>query len=151
MPETTVIPFQPKLPQILPTIEGNVDYRDFREHLLLIDQLLVTSGLEDQALEQDLQRAAQQGITLSAKAQQNRQLHCRRALRCNMARILMKEDYRGFATRLADSPLLQHFCGISELGVIKVPAKSTLQRYQASGLGSAFKIKIHSGGRRMRP
>jgi hypothetical protein len=129
MPETTVIPFQPKLPQILPTIEGNVDYRDFREQLLLIDQLLVTSGLEDQALEQDLQRAAQQGITLSAKAQQNRQLHCRRALRCNMARILMKEDYRGFATRLADSPLLQHFCGISELGVIKVPAKSTLQRY----------------------
>jgi hypothetical protein len=33
------------------------------------------------------------------------------------------------ATRLADSPLLQHFCGIGEVDRVRVPAKSTLQRY----------------------
>src|SRR3989442_1213554 len=31
--------------------------------------------------------------------------------------------------RLADSPLLQHFCGLSTLACVTVPAKSTLQRY----------------------
>jgi hypothetical protein len=31
--------------------------------------------------------------------------------------------------RLADSPLFQHFCGLSELDRIQVPSKSTLQRY----------------------
>jgi hypothetical protein len=129
MPNTTVIPFQPKLPLILPTIEGNVDYRDFRDQLLRIDELLITGGLEDQLLEKDIQRLTDKGRQLSAKAQQNRQMHCRRAIRCNIARILIQEDCRGFATRLADSPLLQHFCAISELGVIKVPGKSTIQRY----------------------
>ena len=34
-----------------------------------------------------------------------------------------------FAARLADSPLLQHFCSLDELGCVKVPSKSTLQRY----------------------
>jgi hypothetical protein len=30
MQRATIIPFQPQLPQVLPTIEGNVDYRDLR-------------------------------------------------------------------------------------------------------------------------
>jgi hypothetical protein len=50
-------------------------------------------------------------------------------LRCNIARALIQEDYRGFAARLADSPLLQYFCGVSELPCITVPSKSTLERY----------------------
>jgi hypothetical protein len=66
---------------------------------------------------------------VAARAQQNRQLHCRRALRCNLARGLIQEDYRGFAARLADSPLLQYFCGLSEVLCITVPSKSTLERY----------------------
>ena len=66
---------------------------------------------------------------MSAKAQQNHQFHARRALRCNLARRLIQEDYRGFAVRLADSPLLQFFCGISEVDRVVVPSKSTLQRY----------------------
>ncbi|HEV2210258.1 MAG TPA: hypothetical protein VG167_15885, partial [Verrucomicrobiae bacterium] len=66
---------------------------------------------------------------VSAKAQRAHQLHSQRALRCNIARTLLAEDYRGFAARLADSPLLQHFCMVSQVDVVKVPAKSTLQRY----------------------
>jgi hypothetical protein len=50
-------------------------------------------------------------------------------LRCNIARDLLHEDYRGFAARLADSPLLQFFCGIDEMDRVRVPSKSTLQRY----------------------
>ena len=124
-----IIPFELPLPKVLPTIEGNVDYRTLRDQLLQIDQILVRSGLEDQLIAADLEQWLQGRSSVSAKAQQNRQLHSRRALRCNIARDLLKEDYRGFAARLADSPLLQFFCGVAELDLVQVPSKSTLQRY----------------------
>ena len=129
MAAANMIPFERPLPHILPTIEGNVDYRDFRDQLLRIHQLLVQSGLETQLLEADLQRWLPRQKRVSAKAQQNHQVHARRALRCNLARLLIHEDYRGFAARLADSPLLQFFCAVSEVDRVVVPSKSTLQRY----------------------
>jgi len=129
MPNAIIIPFELPLPQVLPTIEGNVDYRQLRDQLLRLDALLLTSGLETRLMEQDLTRWLGQRKQVGAKAQQNRQRHCRRALRCNLARALLAEDYRGFAARLADSPLLQWFCGVSELPCITVPSKSTLERY----------------------
>ena len=56
MPDATIIPFELPLPQVLPTIEGNVDYRQFRDRFLHIDQLLRESGLETRLLESDLRR-----------------------------------------------------------------------------------------------
>ena len=129
MPAITMIPFELPLPLILPTIEGNVDYRDFRDQLLRMDSLLVQSDLETQMIEADLQRWLARQKRVSAQAQQRHQVHARRALRCNIARLLLPEDYRGFAVRLADSPLLQFFCGLGEVDRVVVPSKSTLQRY----------------------
>ena len=129
MPATNIIPFALPLPVILPTIEGNVDYRDLRDQLLGIDALLVKSGLETQLIQADLKRWLAGQKHPSAKAQQKHQLHARRALRCNIARLLLGENFRDFAARLADSPLLQYFCGISEVDRVVVPAKSTLHRY----------------------
>lgn len=129
MPDATIIPFELPLPQVLPTIEGNVDYRQLRDQLLRIDSLFLSSGLETRLMQKDLTRWLGKRKRTGAKAQQNRQRHGRRALRCNLARLLLQEDYRGFAARLADSPLLQYFCGVSELPCITVPSKSTLERY----------------------
>lgn len=129
MAAANIIPFELPLPLILPTIEGNVDYRDFRDQLLRIDSLLVQGELETQMIQADLQRWLARQKRVSAKAQQQHQCHARRALRCNIARILIQEDYRGFAARMADSPLLQFFCGLSEVDRVVVPSKSTLQRY----------------------
>jgi hypothetical protein len=129
MPDTTIIPFELPLPQVLPTIEGNVDYRELRDQLRRIDSLLLTSGLETRLMEKDLARWLGQRKRVGGTAQQNRQRHGCRALRCNLARLLMAEDYRGFAARLADSPLLQWFCGVNQLPCITVPSKSTLERY----------------------
>ena len=123
-----LIPFQPVLPPVVSTLEGNVDYRTFRDQLDYIDQQLSTSGLENQFLEADLQKWSQNRNPTPRELQQ-RELHSRRALRCNIARMLLNEDFRGFATRLPDSLLLQRFCGLSTLGPFKAPAKSTLQRY----------------------
>jgi len=126
----TIIPFELHLPVSLPTIEGNVDYLGLRRQLSRIDQLLIDSGLETALVEKSLESwLGQKTKPPSAKAQRNYQTHCRRALRCNISRLLLQEDFRGFAARLADSPLLQFFCGLNELGTIRVPAKSTLQRY----------------------
>ena len=126
----TIIPFELHLPPILPTIEGNVDYRDLRQQLLRLDELLRVSGMETTLVESALARwlGAKQKPP-SAKAQKTYQTHCCRALRCNIGRILLQEDFRGFAARLADSPLLQFFCGLDQLGTVRIPAKSTLQRY----------------------
>ena len=157
MSAAIIIPFQPALPQVLPTIEGNVDYRQWRDQLLHIDALLIESGLETQFLETDLRRWLGRRKKLSAPAQQNHQLHSQRALRCNIARTLLGEDYRGFAVRLADSPLLQHFCRISRIDLVKVPSKSTIQRYdqwwpqaevrpliyQLLALGAAAPAQLH--------
>jgi IS5 family transposase len=129
MSAANIIPFELPLPQILPTIEGNVDYRDLRNQLLRVSALLVQSELETQMIDADLRRWLAGQKQVSAKAQQNHQLHAQRALRCNIAWLLLKEQYRGFAARLADSPLLQFFCGISEVDRVVVPSKSTLQRY----------------------
>jgi hypothetical protein len=57
------------------------------------------------------------------------QEHSIRALRCTIARTLLGGSFRDFAARLADSPLLQWFCQVGQLDRVKVPAKSTLQRY----------------------
>lgn len=143
MQRATIIPVQPQLPQVLPTIEGNVDYRELRDQLLFMDQMLVISDLESQMIECDLQRWIGGCKNVGAKAQENRQIHSRRALRCNIARLLLQHDYREFATRFADSPLLQYFCGISQVDRIKVPSKSTLERYDKWWPESEVRQVIH--------
>jgi hypothetical protein len=128
-----IIPFPQPLPVLLPTVEGNVDYTQFRHQLQRMDQLLHDSGLETRFLELSLQdwqrRAGPKAAPLKPKAQQRFQEHSRRALRCNLPRTLMQEDFRGLAARLADSPLLQWFCGVSQVDRVKVPSKSALERY----------------------
>src|SRR5437867_9957094 len=126
-----ILPIQQLLQRPLPTIEGNVDYQRLRTQLIRIDQLLVQSGIEEQFVAATLESrtASSPFQKLSAKAQRKIQIHARRALRCNIARTLMMEDFRGFAIRLADSPLFQHFCGLGQLDRVQVPSKSTLQRY----------------------
>jgi len=143
MNSAIIIPFQPPLPQVLPTIEGNLDYRLFRDNLRQIDALLGQSGLETQLVEAELQRWLSAHKKVSPSAQRLHQLHSHRALRCNLARQLLGEDYRGFAARLADSSLLQYFCGLSEVDSVKVPSKSTLQRYDLWWTEAEVRQVIH--------
>lgn len=127
----TLLPFQPSLRPALPTIEGNVDYREFRDELSRIDQIL-RSGLEQTFVLAATQHWLAQSPSpekISPAQLASYQAHSRRALRCNLARTYLKESYRNFAAHLGDSPLLQRFCLLDEIDVIKIPAKSTLQRY----------------------
>lgn len=126
-----IIPFELHLQPALPTVLGNVDYHQLRQQFQRIDELLIHSGLETQFIQGcfaqwQAECAPRQP---SAKAQLRFQEQSRCALRCNIARILMGENFRSFAVRLADSPLLQSFCGMSRLDKIRVPSKSALERY----------------------
>ena len=127
-----IIPFQPPLQPALPTVEGNVDYRRFRDELGRIDEIL-RSGLEQDfvlaATEHWVAQGPRPPEKISAAQLARHQTHSRRALRCNVARTYLQESYRDFAAHLGDSPVLQRFCLLDELDVIQVPAKSSLQRY----------------------
>jgi IS5 family transposase len=125
----TLIPLPQALQPRLPTIEGNVDYRKMRDELLRIDQLLVQSGLEQQFISDGLEAWLADGQSRSPKAQLQYQIQSQRALRCNILRTYLNEDFRGLAARLADSPLFQHFCQLAQIDKVVIPAKSTLQRY----------------------
>src|SRR5947209_6840221 len=114
-----IIPFPLPLTPPLRTIEGNVDYRKLRDELQRIDQLLIQSGLEQKFIRLSLEGWLTRGQFLPgqapAKGQLNFQIQSRQALRCNVMRTYLQDDFRGFAARLADSPLLQQFCGLGEL------------------------------------
>ena len=128
----TIIPFQPSLRPSLPTVEGNVDYRKFRDELLRIDHILIC-GPEQQfvaaATEQWIAQSQSAHEQIAASTLERYQTHCRQALRCNIVRTYLQESHRDFAAHLADSPLLQRFCLLDQIDIIKVPAKSSLQRY----------------------
>src|SRR2546425_8867448 len=53
-----------------------------------------------------------------AKAQRKIQIHARRALRCNLVRTLIMEDFRGFAIRLADSRSEEHTSELQSLAYL---------------------------------
>src|SRR5213593_2184620 len=129
---SNIIPFPQPLSPVLPTVEGNVDYDQLRHQLHRMDQLVRDSGVETQFIKaslQDWQQRTGPQAVMKPKAQQHFQEHSRRALRCNMIRDLFQEGYRSLAARLADSPLLQWFVGLAQVDKVKVPSKSTLERY----------------------
>jgi hypothetical protein len=125
-----IIPFPEELRPRLPTIEGNVDYHTLREGLHQIDALLRQSGVEEDFVRRSLDRWIQAGEGEPSAAEQTRfQQRSRRALRCNILRTLLQEDFRGFSVQLAGNPLYQWFCTIDALDVVRVPSKSELQRF----------------------
>src|SRR5712671_4398681 len=100
----TIIPFQPSLRPSLPTVEGNVDYRKFRDELLRIDHILIC-GPEQQfvaaATEQWIAQSQSAHEQIAASTLERYQTHCRQALRCNIVRTYLQESHRDFAAHLA--------------------------------------------------
>ena len=128
-PAAAILPFQPTLCPALPVVLGNVDYQVFEFQLRRMDQLLIASGVEKSFVEQCLARYDQQFPAAATKTRQRQQPHSFRALRCNVLRGLLGEEYRGLSRRLAECPLFRWFCGLEELAAVRVPGKSTLQDY----------------------
>ena len=128
-PAAAILPFQPTLCPALPVVLGNVDYQDFEFQLHRMDQLLIASGVGKSFVAQSLARFDLQFPAATPKSRARHQRHSYRALRGNVLRGLLGEDYRGMSRRLAEGPLFRWFCGLEELAAVRVPGKSTLQDY----------------------
>jgi len=126
-PAITFIPCEMHFRPVLPTIEGNVDYLTLRGQLTTMDELLRTSGVENEFVRRSLKhwvktlsQSKVEQIELSGegkcgvirledliggKQQARFREHSIRALRCTIARTLLWGSFRDFAARMADSPL----------------------------------------------
>jgi hypothetical protein len=136
----SIIAFQPELSPALPEVIGNVDYLEFKKTLKRIDGILILTGIEERYVEGRLDEYDKEQ---AEKAEKNKRparkltgknlerfvKHSVQALRCQLARELTGEGFRPFSCRLADSPLFQWFCRIDRFDKVRVPTKSSLDRY----------------------
>lgn len=133
MEEAMILSTQQRFRPSLPTVMGNVDYKELERQLKHIDEILIVSGAEKDFIERSLRHWSSQIKKplemIKEKSRLTFQKHTQRALRCNIARTLMGDSFRDFSCQLAGWPLLQWFCDVDSWGAVKVPAKSTLQRY----------------------
>lgn len=121
--------YQPALRPALPCVYGPLDYREQRTLFQRIDSILSASGLEEQFIRLTLiERKIDTGSATVARLERFAKYSVL-ALRANIARTLTGLDHRDFATRLADSPLLQWFLRVGEMGSIKTFSKSTSDRF----------------------
>jgi hypothetical protein len=129
------IPLQLELSPELPNVYGTLDYREFRDTLIKINEILVNSCLEDRLVSEALDQYLIENELNPSKFYNSKQavLHYKKlkyALRCNIARHLTGESYRLFSIRLADSELFQWFTSIAAFASRKAISKSSLERYE---------------------
>jgi len=129
------VTLQLDLSPAVPNVYGNLDYREFRDTLIKIDEILIKSGFEDKLITETLDQYLVENELNPAKFYNSKRASFdykkfKYAFRCNIARHLIGESYRLFSIRLTDSELLQWFTGISAFSSRKAASKSSLERYE---------------------
>lgn len=157
------INYQPSLEFIFPVRRGCREFEQWRKMLDRIDEILLESRIQaefvrlyiDEYVRNMEQRARLQGKhprKLTARDINKIRKLAVRALRCTLARYFTGESLRDFSVRLADSVQLQKFCGYATLDVVRLPGKSTLQRFEKSVPESVVrKVVDHLNGKACDP
>jgi hypothetical protein len=130
------IALQTELSYPIPEIPDHKEYFEYRCLLERIDEILKQSGLDLEFaadhLEKVISQREEDGKTkeLSGKQIDRLTRYAVQAYRCTMTGILLDRSYRELSVILAESHLLQKFCTIARIdGTLKIPTKSTLQRF----------------------
>ena len=140
LPLPELVPEQEHLTIDVPTVYGPIEFREWKQQLERIHEILGLGGVEQMFQQLSLarrndeeQRAAEAAKrpfrSLSAAEQASCQRLSSQVLRCNVARTLTGESFRDFGCRLAESTLLQWFCRLDRIDAVRIPGKSALQRY----------------------
>ncbi len=140
LPLPELVPEQEHLRGYVATVLGNIEYREWKQQLERIHELLDLSRMEETFQRVSLARwneeeqlAAERENRpfrkLSPVKQASYQRRCSQALRCNVARSLTGDSFRDFGCRLSESALLQWFCKLDRIDTVRIPSKSLLQRY----------------------
>ena len=135
-----LVPEQEHLRGYVATVLGNIEYREWKQQLERIHELLDLSRMEEifQRLslarrnEEEQRRSEKENRPfrkLSPMKQASYQRRCSQALRCNLAQSLTGDSFRDFGCRLSESALLQWFCKLDRIDTVRIPSKSALQRY----------------------
>jgi hypothetical protein len=106
-----------------------LDYREQRTIFERIDSILTSSGLEQEFINLMLVEHEIDTQAATAKRLERFVRFSVLALRSNIARSLTGLGHREFCFRLADSPLLQWFLEVGEMGSIKAFSNSTSDRF----------------------
>lgn len=142
--------FRPRVPVVV----GNVEYQQYEAQLRRMDEILTQSGLAKEIVKQGMEtwiqrlrtEAKEEGRRFrepNARQLERMQRVCRQAFRCNLGRQMIGKEYRFFSLQLAQSSLLQWFCQIDRLEQIRVPSKSTLERYDKMMPESQVREWVH--------
>lgn len=123
------ITYQPFLRPVLPHVIGPKEYRQERALFIRIDEILTTSGLENEFIARSMDHCGFAPANESVKRIDSFSRKCVLALRGNIARHFKGMDHRDFCIRLADSPLLQWFLQIGRIDKVKAYAKSSSDRF----------------------
>jgi hypothetical protein len=98
-----------------------------------MEELLVKGGAEREFIERSMKQYIASAVPAGTRVNKSRLLsHQARsaiALRSMVLMSILGEDFRGMSRRLAECQLFRYFCGLECIGDIRVPSKSTLQKY----------------------
>lgn len=124
------ISFQRELSLNIPKVVNNKDYQIYKNLLTRINEILCITGVDLDFAEQYVNMFSEGDIKkLTTKQIKKYSKYGITALRCMIVKNLTGLGFRELSVRLAESSLLQWFCNLENLDVVKVPSKSQLQRY----------------------
>jgi len=138
----TILPIQGRFDKDIPEDSGNAEYRQERELLIAIHDIISLGGLERPVIEHFLDVAyvnksiSVRGTDKSAELTGNERLNVHAnavlALRMSILRKRLHLSLRKFSLALSHSDLYKWFCGINRFARPKVPGKSTVGELENS-------------------
>jgi len=138
----TILPVQGRFDKEIPEDFGNAEYRQERQLLIAINDIIIQSNLEHPVIKYFLDVAyANKYISIfgtgkSAKLTSNERLNVHvnaaMALRMSILRKRLNLPLRKFSLALSHSDLYKWFCGINRFALPKVPGKSTVGELENS-------------------
>jgi len=132
----TILPVQGRFDKDIPEDFGNAEYRQERELLIAINDIIVTSDLECPIIEYFLDVAyvnkyisvygTGKSLELTSNERLNVHANAVMALRMSVLRKRLNLSLRKFSLALSHSDLYKWFCCINRFALPKVPGKSTV-------------------------
>ena len=116
-------------------IKNHKDYSEYCNLIERIDKLLKLTNMDLHFADEYISKALKKNLESGDKALSPKQVQrmtrtAIQAYRCTLLGILIGRSYREQSILIAESLLLQRFCMVARIdGEIKVPTKSTLQRF----------------------
>jgi len=138
----TILPIQGRFDKDIPGDFGNAEYRQERELLIAINDIIALGDLEDPVIEYFLDVAyvnkyiSVWGTGKSAELTGNERLNVHAnaviTLRMSILRKRLSLSLRKFSLALSHSDLYKWFCGINRFALPKVPSKSMVGELENS-------------------